>query len=82
MDWEPRLKPNPCLVSLGFAFVRRLARDYRVLLLQPEDLGSGALSHKCPGCSSCCGPVWKFKTEAVAVLYAAFCKSLRNATRV
>ena len=82
MDWDPLLKPNPCLVSLGFAFVRRLARDSRILVLQPEDLGSGTLQHKCLGCPSCCGPIWKFKTEAVATLYAMFCEFRRFANRL
>lgn len=73
-DWNPVLKSNPSLKSLGFAFVRRLARDSSILLLQPEDLGRASQEHKCLGCPDCCGLVWKFKTETVATLYAMFCE--------
>lgn len=74
VDWNPLLKPNPSMVSQEFAFVRRLARDSSILLLQPEDLGTVSQEHKCPGCPSCCGPVWACKTETVAALYARFCE--------
>lgn len=78
VDWDPILKPNPYLVALGQAFVRRLARDTRILLLLPEDLGiPGQKKPNCPGCPKCNGHIWKFKTETVAVLYAMFCKCLK-----
>lgn len=73
-DWNPVAKPNPNMVSLGFAFVRRLARDSSILLLQPEDLGKASQEHKCLGCFLCCGPEWEFKTKTMAKLYALFCE--------
>lgn len=77
MDWDPVLKAHPSLVSLGYAFVRRLARNSQILVLQPEDLGLHTKKHNCSGCPKCNGPVWKFKTETVATLYAVFCECFK-----
>ena len=77
MEWDPNVKPDASLVNLGTAFVQRLARDSSILQLQPEELGQARQAggkHKCLGCPQCCGPVWQFKTEIVASLWAILCK--------
>ena len=68
--------------AMILAYLRRLAKDSSVLLLDTADLcGSvqGQSRHRvrgqaCTGCPQCTGPWWAFKTEAVARLWTNFCK--------
>ena len=68
--------------ALVLAYLRRLARDKSILLLEVEAPFRSAVNrarHRiggqaCTGCSKCDGPVWAFKTETVARLWTNFCK--------
>jgi len=70
--------------SLLLAYLRRLARDPSVLRLEPEDLkptAQGRLRHKpkgkvCQGCQTCNGPMWLFKIQNVANLWAQACEQI------
>ena len=84
-QWDPDFQHKESEVRLGFAYMRRLARDDSLLAL---DLSQGAhtvkskgktkgpASHEeaCQGCPACCGPDWHFKTEIVAILNTIFCE--------
>jgi len=72
--------------SLLLAYLRRLARDPSVLRLEPEDLkptAQGRLRHKpkgkvCQGCQTCNGPMWLFKIQNVANLWAQACEQTKK----
>ena len=74
-DWDP-LGKDKVTFRLMYAVMLRLGQSPEHLRLPPQDgqLNSAHKGHDCPGCNTCSGPDWQWKTEAVASLLPYFCE--------
>ena len=64
------------------AVMRRLAQDPEHLKLptRTDQLRGWHDGEACPGCNTCSGPDWQWKTEAVASMLSYFCESCAAST--